>query len=212
MYVPYIEQSGILRYIYTPPVVPMALDDWPTLNDMILKGQRVVMFLDYSADQERYPWLLDQFSQLWETPFDPTDQSFPCIVDRPPDLPENDARNRLYLLNHNLNIELSLLGANIPVPARAELNLTNSATGYGSLGAGATGCVVDWGRPPKFLNVDYYNYGSYPGSVFEVAAQMNNVAYNRPCCGQAISGGPRGPTRHSYALPLVFATSMLFLM
>lgn len=44
-----------------------------------------------------------------------------------------------------------------------------------------------WTRPPNFLLVDYYNDGSYPGSVFEVAAQMNNVTYTGPCCGIARS-------------------------
>jgi len=42
-------------------------------------------------------------------------------------------------------------------------------------------CIADWDRPPNFLLVDYYNEGN--GSVFEVAAQMNNVTYNRKCCG-----------------------------
>ena len=40
-----------------------------------------------------------------------------------------------------------------------------------------------WPRAPNFLLVDYYNNGSYPGSVFEVAALHNNVTYSRPCCG-----------------------------
>lgn len=43
---------------------------------------------------------------------------------------------------------------------------------------------ANWGRPPNFLLVDYYNYGNFPGSVFEVAAIHNNVTYNRRCCGQ----------------------------
>ena len=47
--------------------------------------------------------------------------------------------------------------------------------------------IAEWPRPPNFLLVDYYNDGSYPGSVFEVAAQMNNVTYNQPCCGQGTS-------------------------
>ena len=41
--------------------------------------------------------------------------------------------------------------------------------------------VEDWGRPPNFLLVDYYERGD--GSVFEVAARMNNVEYTRDCCG-----------------------------
>ncbi|KAI0383186.1 PLC-like phosphodiesterase [Hypomontagnella monticulosa] len=191
LYVPYIEQTGILRYVYTPPVVPMALDDWPTLSEMVLKGQRVVMFMDYMANQTEYPWLLDEFSQLWETPFDPVDQKFPCTVQRPPNLAEKDAKNRLYMINHNLNIELSILGADMLVPARTELNVTNNVTGTGSLGLSANNCRSDWGRAPNFLNVDYYNMGGFPGSVFEVAAQMNNVTYNRPCCGMSISGAEK---------------------
>jgi hypothetical protein len=188
-YVPYIESTGILRYIYTPPLVPMKLNDWPTLGEMILSGQRVVMFLDYSADQDKYPWLLDEFPQLWETPFDPVDQTFPCTVQRPPGLSDGDARDRLYLLNHNLNVEISLLGAQLLAPARTELNVTNNATGFGSLGVSAQGCREDWGRAPNILNVDYYNAGGYPGSVFEVAAKMNNVTYSRPCCGTAQNAG-----------------------
>lgn len=31
--------------------------------------------------------------------------------------------------------------------------------------------------------VDYYNIGNFNGSVFEVAAEMNNVTYNGQCCG-----------------------------
>lgn len=41
----------------------------------------------------------------------------------------------------------------------------------------------DWDRPPNFLLVDYYNDGNFAGSVFEVAAEMNNVTYNGHCCG-----------------------------
>jgi len=182
-YVPYIEQSGILKYIYTPPHAPMYLNDWPTLGEMILQGKRVVMWMDYEAHQNDYPWLFDEFPQMSETPYDPTNQSFPCNIQRPPNLPENDVKNRMYLMNHNLNIELSILGNSMPVPARGELNVTNSASGFGSLGVSVDGCIDMWGRPPNFLNVDYYNYGTPPGSVFEVAARLNNVTYNRPCCG-----------------------------
>lgn len=191
LYVPFIESTGILQYVYTPPMVPMSLTDWPTLSSMVLSGARVVMFLDYQANQTAYPWLLDEFSQMWETPFDPTDPSFPCTVQRPPDLAPTAAKDRMYLMNHNLNAEVSLLGASILVPAVSLLNQTNNASGNGSLGMSAENCRADWGRAPNVLNVDYYNYGGYPGSVFEVAARMNNVTYDRPCCGGVQSGGVR---------------------
>ncbi|GAB1313926.1 hypothetical protein MFIFM68171_04136 [Madurella fahalii] len=189
LYVPHIERSGILQYVYTPSVIPMQVEDWPTLGQMILSGQRVVMFLDYMANQTAYPWFMDQFSQMWETPFDPVDQTFPCTVQRPPGLSPEDAKKRLYLMNHNLNVEVSLLGQAILVPAVSQLNVTNAADGFGSLGMAANNCRSDWERAPNILNVDYYNYGNYPGSVFEVAARMNNVTYNRQCCGPASAAG-----------------------
>ncbi|KAM0281574.1 hypothetical protein ACHAQH_003443 [Verticillium albo-atrum] len=185
-YVPWIRSTGLLQYVYQPPVRPMRLDDWPTLSSMILHGQRVIMFLDYEADPEQVPWLLDEFSQMWETPFNPVDRDFPCTVQRPPDLDDDMARDRLYLLNHNLNLNYPLFGSNILVPAVVLLNETNAVEGYGSLGVGTQGCVDDWGRAPNILNVDFYDVGD--GSVFEVAAKFNNVTYDRECCGKAQSG------------------------
>ncbi|GJC81550.1 PI-PLC X domain-containing protein 1 [Colletotrichum liriopes] len=44
---------------------------------MILSGKRVVAFVDSMADQQKFPWLLDQFSQTWESPFDHMDRPFP---------------------------------------------------------------------------------------------------------------------------------------
>ncbi|KAL6415212.1 hypothetical protein AUP68_01758 [Ilyonectria robusta] len=208
LYVPYIEKTGILKYVYSPPYLPMSLDDWPTLEDMILRGKRVVMFLDYEADQKEYPWLLDEFSQMWETPFDPVDRGFPCTPQRPPNLSAESAKDRLYYLNHNLNAEFNVFGTELLVPAVSLLNETNNVTGYGSLGLSANNCRTDWGRAPNFLNVDYYNYGGFPGSVFEVAAQMNNVTYNRSsCCGIA-SAAPQLQSGQSASL-VVLVTAML---
>ena len=207
-YVPFIESTGLVQYAYEPPVIPMGIDDWPTLASMILTGKRVVFFMDYDANQTAVPWLLDEFSQMWETPFDPTNRTFPCDVQRPPGFSEADAKNRLYMTNHNLNYEINLLGNSILVPNIPLLNVTNNVTGFGSLGLGAEDCFDMWDYPPKFLNVDYYNVGN--GSVFEVAAKYNNVTYNRPCCGVATSGGPR--TRELVGRNAVFmaATVVMF--
>lgn len=188
-YVPFIEQTGLVPYAYLPPKVPMGVNDWPTLASMILTGKRVVIFMDYDANQTSVPWILDEFSQMWETPFDPTNRSFPCTVQRPPDLAAADAKNRLYMVNHNLNYDINLLGNSILVPNIPLLNVTNAnVTEFGSLATNAAQCNATWDYAPKFLNVDYYNYGNVNGSVFEVAATYNNVTYNRACCGQAVSG------------------------
>ncbi|KAL2000485.1 hypothetical protein VTN02DRAFT_2995 [Thermoascus thermophilus] len=185
-----IERSGLINYVYTPPKIPMGLDDWPTLSSMILSGKRVVVFLDYQANQTEVPYVLDEFSQLWETPFSPTDRNFPCTVQRPPDLAPAQAESRMYMANHNLNLDISFAGVNLLVPNTVLLNETNAVTGYGSLGWMADNCTTMWNRPPNFLLVDYYNYGPFNGSVFEVAAEMNNVTYNGKCCGNQVSAAP----------------------
>ena len=118
---------------------------------------------------------------MWETPFDPTDRTFPCDAQRPPDLTVPEYQNKLYLVNHNLNYDINLLGISLLVPNIPVLNITNNVTGYGSLGVSAQQCTEKWDYKPKFLNVDYYNVGS--GSVFDVAAKFNNVTYTRDCCG-----------------------------
>lgn len=58
LYYPYIESTGILDYIYTPPKEVMTYDDWPTLQELILLNTRVIMFLDYQANTTEYPWLM----------------------------------------------------------------------------------------------------------------------------------------------------------
>lgn len=60
----------------------------------------------------------------------------------------------MYLINHFL--DKMLLGQPVPFVERA--NVTNSASGPGSLGAQVGTCVAAYGRPPNFMLVDV----SYP--------------------------------------------------
>lgn len=136
-----LESSGLARYAYIPPKTPMTRSDWPTLASLILHNSRAVIFMDYQANQTSVPYILDEFSQMWETPFSPTNESFPCTVDRPPGISEADAQNRLYMANHNLNTEINILGVSILVPTTVKLNTTNAVSGFGSLGLAADNCV-----------------------------------------------------------------------
>lgn len=204
--------AGLTDLIYTPSKIPMALDDWPTLSHMILTGKRLVVFMDYQANQTAIPWLMDEFSQMWETPFSPTNRNFPCTVQRPPGLSGQDAEHRLYLANHNLNLQLQFASVDILIPNIALIDQTNAVAGFGSLGRMAENCtrkflallcsIADinvetdssqgkWNRPPNFLLVDYYNYAKPNSSVFEVAAEMNHVTYNGHCCGTTSAAAGR---------------------
>lgn len=138
-----IEQSGLTKIMYSPPKAPMALDDWPTLSEMILNNKRAVFFMDYGANETAVPWLMDEFSQMWETPFSPTDRDFPCTVQRPPGLNQKDASNRMYMINHNLNLELTFGSLSLLIPNTVDMVETNSANQsmYGSLGNMSANCA-----------------------------------------------------------------------
>lgn len=183
-YVDSIQNSGLGPYLYEPPLIPMRLKDWPTLSSFILSQKRVVIFMDYNANQTAVPYILDQYSQMWETAFSPQNISFPCTLGRPPALSDAEATNDyMYLANHNLNQAVSFAGQSFLIPNTAFINTTNAA-GYdtGMLGLMARNCQDEWsGRPPNWLVVDYYDVNK--GSVFEVAARMNNVTWNKSCCG-----------------------------
>jgi hypothetical protein len=74
------QESGIAEYIYTPSTPSMNTSDWPTLGEMTSRNTRVVVMLDYNANQIQVPWLLDEWNYQWETAFSPTDASFPCLA------------------------------------------------------------------------------------------------------------------------------------
>ena len=85
--------------------------------------------------------MLTPKSLQWETPFSPTNQSFPCSQQRPPNLSRQAAENRMYLANHNLNTEIALAGTSLLVPTTALINQTNALNGSGSLGLMANNCA-----------------------------------------------------------------------
>jgi hypothetical protein len=136
-----IEASGLIKYAYEPPKIPMTLDDWPSLSGLIIGGKRAIIFMDYEANQTKVPYILAQFAHMWETPFSPTDRAFPCVVGRPPALAPEAARDRLYVANHNLNTVVSLMGSSLLVPNTVLLNETNAVSGFGSAGAMAGNCT-----------------------------------------------------------------------
>jgi len=166
------EAAGLVAVAFLPTSQPLTFTAWPTLGSMIDSGKRLVTFLDNSADPTTVPYLLDEFTQIWETPFDVTTNNWPCIVNRT----HGDPTTEMYLINHYLDSVQSIAGAASSIaPDKAALNVTNAANGTGSLGQEIQNCQALYNRPPNFLLVDFYNYGG--GSVFEAAASINGVTY-----------------------------------
>jgi hypothetical protein len=215
-YVEPFQNAGLLPYLYEPSNTTLTLDQWPTLAEMIIRNKRVVVMLDYLANQTEVPWLLDEFAYQWETPFSPTNPAFPCTEQRPPDQSDDVSRNKMYMANHNLNIAIAIGGASLLVPAYSLLDQVNAVSGNGSLGRMVDNCTGMWNRPPNWLLVDYYNFGNFNGSVFQVAADANGVSYNRDsCCGtETTSGSAKNKQRatESSIMLLIIITTLAFLI
>ncbi|KAJ8067369.1 hypothetical protein OCU04_004720 [Sclerotinia nivalis] len=165
-----MEASGLANYAYTPPH-QLAIDEWPTLQEMITAGDRLVMFLDYDANTNVAPYILPEFSYFFETAYDVTTPTFPtCALDRPGG---SNGEGLLPLINHYLDVNIF----GILIPDRAAAAKTNAATGAGSIGAQADLCTTTWGRPPRVMLLDYFN----TGKILRSLHKFSNLTSNRQC-------------------------------
>jgi hypothetical protein len=180
-----VKSVGAGKYVFTPSSTPnaLAVGDWPTLEQMIDAGTRLVMFIgrsssrylmwmlrcvDYGANANQVPYLLDEFEYFFETPFDATSLES-CTMDRQNKL-DADGKSSMYIVNHFLDVQLS--PTNVLVPNRNAAAGTNAATGQGSIGDQVNLCVQAFGRYPNVVLVDFF--GS--GNEMQAEQAMNEVA------------------------------------
>ncbi|TBU63819.1 PLC-like phosphodiesterase [Dichomitus squalens] len=159
--------AGLDTLAYAPTSASLPASGWPTLGSLIDSGKRLVAFLTTEADFNTVPYLIDEFTNIWETAFDVTDTTFDCNVNRT----NGDTSTQMYLINHFLD----KLVAGFPAPDPEDADTTNGVSGVGSLGQQVQTCASQYSRNPNFMLVDFYEYGN--GSVFQVAADANGVTY-----------------------------------
>lgn len=136
--------AGLMPYVYTPS----AEGTWPTLEQMIDSGHRVVVMNENQGGGRQYPWQMSAFEELQDTPFDARQASdFSCRLNRGP------ATAPLFLVNHWLNQSLSRVSAS---------RLANSDA---VLGARLDQCQRERGLLPNFVAVDNYDQGDLFGQV-----------------------------------------------
>ncbi|HEY7043822.1 MAG TPA: hypothetical protein VH419_09160, partial [Nocardioidaceae bacterium] len=69
------EQAGLLSYVHTQQTG----GSWPTLGEMIASGRRLVVLMENHGGGSTYPWLLQGFDWVQDTPYDYTSPSqFSC--------------------------------------------------------------------------------------------------------------------------------------
>ncbi|PWN28202.1 hypothetical protein BDZ90DRAFT_239634 [Jaminaea rosea] len=131
---------------YVPPKAKMTHDDWPTLEEMIDSGRRLVVFIDSGADQKRVPYILDEFSQVYENPYDQLGLPLNCSHDR-----GSDPANSLFLLN---NTKDKSVGP-ISVPDKASVDTVNSANGPNGIVQTVQRCAKEeGGKKATFVLVE----------------------------------------------------------
>lgn len=198
--IPVSQYDGVFKGVgldaisFVPQTASLPATSWPTLGSMIDSQKRLVTFMDNAADAS-VPYIIDEFSNVWETAFNVVELPFNCSIDR--GNAQVDPAGQMFLINHFLD----KLVFNNPVPDIASLDKTNAASGSGSLGEHVDTCRREQGRPPNFLLVDFYEYGG--GSVFDVAADINGVPRpTDPVATPSAIGSTASSTGSSTSRPL----------
>lgn len=204
---PVVERSGLARFAYRPASPAAATPEWPTLDAMIAKGGRVVVFVTNMDADSQYPYLLPQFQHVFETPFEVTQLGgFNCSVDRPRSLgpaPQAMAKGYMGLANHFKYQPLGAgllksvvksvgLTSDILVPDVDHINTVNSpgSSADGNLGRHLDRCRSEWGRPPTFVLVDFWDRAN----PIEATDRLNGLgSVEGRKAAAVLSAAPRGP-------------------
>ncbi|KAI8644932.1 PLC-like phosphodiesterase [Parasitella parasitica] len=159
------EASEVMPYVYLPN--NSASSVWPTIQEMIDTNQRLVNFVDTKADILQVPWLMDQFSHIFETPYNNVDiGSFNCNVDRIAQ--ELSPYGMMYVMNHFIYKIIEMGPLKIEIPFKEKAITTNAKE---SLIMHASNCSLIFQKKPSFVEVDFYTIGD----ALSVVSELNGV-------------------------------------
>ena len=178
------DTSSISQYAYTPPSTTVATLTWPTLQQLIDNKTRLITFVADLAPASNTvaPYLLDEFTFVFENPFEVTSASnFSCTADRPASVSGMTtaaiSSDLLPLMNHFLDTQQ---GFGIETPNFLAANVTNAPSGgTGNLGTAANTCKSTYGKAPTFILVDFFDQGpaiSTVDSLNGVTAPVGRVS------------------------------------
>lgn len=197
----YFEAANVTSYAYTPPITTTAIATWPTLESLIANGTRLMTFvasLDPSTNTAA-PYLMDEFTFIWENPYDVTSLSnFSCVPERPSAVDGNIeaavSSGRMALMNHFLGEEQSF---GIEVPDIDNITITNAPSGStGNLGGTAANCTALWGKPPTYILVDFFDQGPAISTVDKLNG-ITPLGRTSPTASQVASAASSGSARTS---------------
>lgn len=144
------QQAGLADMAY----VHQAGQPWPTLQEMIDSGKRLVVLMENEGGAPQYPYLMQGFEQVQDTGYTyATVDDFDCAANRG----TKDAQ--LFLVNHWLSSFTRLV-------SNAQQANTEAV-----LGTRVRACEAERDMLPNFVAVNWYDQGD----LFEVVDQLNGV-------------------------------------
>jgi hypothetical protein len=207
--------SGVSKYGYQFPASG-APSTWPTLQSLITANTRLVTFVaSLSGNNTAAPYLLDEFTYVWENPYTSTAPSnFSCTPDRPSSvqgsLTTAKSSGRMFLMNHFLD-QNQLFGIQTPNVEASSSTNSPDASIIGSLGNAAQTCAAAYGSPPNFVLVDWFNVGPAISTVDSLNGVVSPVGRKNVTTAilSQTSTGEGGEKRMStVALVLGFAVAI----
>ncbi|KAF3913761.1 hypothetical protein AA313_de0209083 [Arthrobotrys entomopaga] len=199
--------SGLSTYGFTPESPTGSSTNWPTLRTMITSNKRLVAFVTGITYTTTYPYLLNEFTHVFETPFTVTSLTgFNCTLDRPSGFPSFSAAlsaGMMPLMNHFADTALPL---GIDIPDLIDIKTTNSPSTVktGALGLHASNCMAQWGQKPIFILVDFYDQGP----AIDTANKLNGVTPAQKSTTSTTTNNPTSTT-HSGASSKTISSSIL---
>ncbi len=146
------KKAGLLPYC-----AAQQLDqDWPTLNEMIQSGQRLVVFSEKNDGLSHQDWYLYAWDYIVDTPYSYHNcRAFNCTVNR------GHYNNKLILVNHWLTTRALGTGR------KKRAHHTNSSE---VLNDRVKDAIEHFGRKPTFIGIDFPE----KGASFEIIQELNN--------------------------------------
>jgi len=145
-----VEQTDLLPSVHTP----VAGQPWPTLEQMIDSGHRLVVLAERRGGGAAHPWLLQGFDRVQDTPFtNPTAADLSCALNR------GAADDPLLLINNWLS------GFDALVSNARKVNAAPV------LGPYVERCRRERGQIPNFVAVNYVDQGD----LYAVVDRLNVV-------------------------------------
>ncbi|KIS67755.1 uncharacterized protein UMAG_10416 [Mycosarcoma maydis] len=184
------ESLAVYQRAFTPRLPDISRKAWPTYAEMRATNQTLVIFMDRGTSFSKYPYIINEFANVWENAYDQTELPFNCSVER-----GKNPTDRLGLINHFLNDELVATG--IMYPDKDQLNQVNAASGSFGLISNFHNCTAQHGGTrPTFMLINFSDVPS-SGGALAAAAMLNNLtdAGVLPVTSSAAITADRGPTR-----------------